>query len=213
MKTFNGFFSYAHVDAKASPSLIEALTIKLQTLITAKFINAKFSMFYDKTRLHTGDRWHPTIDKALRQSDVLIVLFTPSWIQSDYCRKEYLVFEEVEHSYGGGGYVVPILARMIGEQEKHLTPEQRLVHESLKGRQYFPMLANDFLALDENAQQKALEEVGDDIVASSNGDVIWPEARLQAGGRCRQGGPRQSGHIFAAFRILKRLTLFLMKKS
>jgi hypothetical protein len=164
MRTFNGFFSYAHFDAKASPSLIEALTTKLETLVTAKLINADLSIFYDATRLHTGDRWDPTIDKALRQSDILILLFTPSWLQSEYCRKELLVFEEVERSYGGGGYVVPILARPIGGQEQHLTSEQRLVHESLKDRQYFPMLASDFLQLDENARQKALEEVGDDIV-------------------------------------------------
>jgi hypothetical protein len=161
---FNGFLSYAHIDARASPSLIEALTTKLETLVTAKLINAELSIFYDVTRLHTGDRWDPTIDKALRQSDILIVLFTPGWIKSDYCRKEYLVFEEIERSYGGGGYVVPILARPIGEEEQYLTPEQRLVHESVSNRQYFPILASDFLQLDENARQKALEEVGDDIV-------------------------------------------------
>jgi len=164
MRTFNGFFSYAHIDAKASPSLIEALRSKLETLVTVKLINAKLSIFYDKTRLHTGDRWDPTIDKALRESDILIVLFTPSWLESDYCRKEYLVFEEVERSYGGGGYVVPIRARPIGEQEQHLTSDQRLVYESLKDRQYFPMLVSDFLLLDENARQKELEEVSDDIV-------------------------------------------------
>jgi hypothetical protein len=213
MRTFNGFFSYAHIDAKVSPSLIKALTIELERLVSAKLINAELSIFYDVTRLHAGDRWDPTIDKALRQSDILIVLFTPSWIQSDYCRKEYLVFEEVERSYGGGGYVVPILARPIGGQEQHLTSEQRLVHDALKDRQYFPMLASDFLLLDENPRQKALEEVGDDIVGILERRRDWPGAHPQAKGRCRQGERRQSGDISAVFRILKRLTLFQMKKS
>ena len=173
MRTFNGFFSYAHIDAKASPSLIEALTRKLETLVTVKLINAEFSIFYDETRLHTGDRWDPTIDKALRQSDILIVLFTPSWLQSDYCRKEYLAFEEVEGSYGGGGYVVPIRARPIGEQEQHLTSDQRLVHESLKDRQYFPMLVSDFLLLATRTPgRKSSKKSVTILLVSSNGDVI-----------------------------------------
>ena len=171
-------------------------------LVSAKLINAELSIFYDVTRLHAGDRWDPTIDKALRQSDILIVLFTPSWIQSDYCRKEYLVFEEVERSYGGGGYVVPILARTIGGQEQHLTLEQRLVHDSLKDRQYFPMLASDFLLLDENARQKALEEVGDDIVG------ILERRRDVAGSTSASEGPLPTRRTAAEWQYLRSIQDF-----
>jgi TIR domain len=148
IQTFKGFFSYAHLDATASPGLIDALTVDLESLVTAKLLNAGLAIWRDRTHLRTGDRWDPAIEGELRGSDILIVLVTPSWIQSDFCRKEYLVFEEVEGAYGGGGYIVPILARSVESQERHLTPAQRLVYESIGGRQYFPMLAADFLARD-----------------------------------------------------------------
>jgi hypothetical protein len=160
--TFQGFFSYAHLDAAASPRLIDGLTVDLEMLVSAKLLNATLSVWRDKTNLRTGERWDPTIEGVLRRSDILIALFTPSWIQSEYCRKEYLIFEEVEATYGGGAYVVPILARPLGEQERHLTPEQRLVNDSLHERQYFPMLAPDFLILDEDARKGKLEEIADD---------------------------------------------------
>ncbi len=164
IQTFKGFFSYAHLDATTSPGLVDALTVDLKDLVSAKLLNASLAIWQDRTHLRTGDRWDPAIEDELRHSDILIVLFTPSWIQSDLCRKEYLVFEEVEVAYGGGGYVVPILVRSVEHQERYLTPAQRPVYESIRERQYFPMLAPDFLARDKDGRRAALEKIADDVV-------------------------------------------------
>jgi hypothetical protein len=164
MDTFQAFFSYAHVEARASPRLIEALTRDLDDVVNASLLNARFGIWKDTNNIRTGDRWNMTIEAAVRGCDLLIVLFTPGWVASEYCRKEYLTFEEVEAGLGGGAYVVPILARALGDQERRLTPEQRAVYDSIRERQYFPVLAPDFLALDEDRRKGKLEEIAKDIV-------------------------------------------------
>jgi hypothetical protein len=96
--TFNGFFSYAHHDAKVSPNLITDFTSELEGRVASKLTNARFSIWRDEEGLRTGERWNEKIEAQLRGSHVLIVLLTPQWIGSDYCRKEYLFFEEIEDS-------------------------------------------------------------------------------------------------------------------
>ena len=63
----------------------------------------------DEEGLRIGDQWAHKLEEAVRSSDILIVLLTPRWIDSDFCRKEYLVFEEVEATRNVGEYIVPIL--------------------------------------------------------------------------------------------------------
>jgi hypothetical protein len=77
--------------------------------------------------------------------------------------KSILIFEEVEANLGGGTYIVPILARALGDQQRRLTQEQRAIYDSLNERQYFPALAPDFLTLDEDQRKGKLEEIAKDI--------------------------------------------------
>jgi hypothetical protein len=162
-QTFKGFFSYAHLDAEVDPDLIEALTARLEKRVTVKLLNARLEIWRDTKGLRTGKRWEPAIETAVRQADLLIVLLTPKWIASDYCRKEYLIFEEVEAGRGDGEYIAPILARSIEEHEHHLRPEQRPIYDSIRERQYFEALAVDFLALDDRGRDTAIDNIADDI--------------------------------------------------
>jgi len=95
-RTFTAFFSYAHHDADTDPQLVEAFTVALEKRVNAKLTNARFMIWRDEEGLRTGDQWAHKLEEAVRSSDILIVLLTPRWIDSDFCRKEYLVFEEVE---------------------------------------------------------------------------------------------------------------------
>jgi hypothetical protein len=113
---FNAFFSYSHLDAKATPRHVEPLAVELENIVSARLVNAGLAVWRDTTHLLTGRRWNAEVENRLRGSDILIVLFSPSWIGSDYCRKEYLVFEEVEAGHGDGEFVVPILLRPIDDQ-------------------------------------------------------------------------------------------------
>lgn len=106
-RTFNGFFSYAHHDAEVDPNLITDFTTRLEGRVASRLTNARFAVWRDKRSLRTGERWNDKIEAELRCADVLIVLLTPRWIESEYCRKEYSVFEEIETSRAVGQYVAP----------------------------------------------------------------------------------------------------------
>ncbi len=45
IQSFKGFFSYAHLDATTSPGLIDALTVDLENLVTAKLVNAGLAIW------------------------------------------------------------------------------------------------------------------------------------------------------------------------
>src|SRR5262249_34377013 len=133
-RTYRGFFSYSHHDAETDPGVVKAFTRFLEKRVNAKLANARFEIWRDEEGLRTGDKWSEKIEAQLRACDVLLVLLTPRWIESEYCRKEYTFFEQIESGRTVGEYVAPILARKIEKQEKHLTDEQKKVYERLKSR-------------------------------------------------------------------------------
>jgi hypothetical protein len=115
---FKVFFSYSHFDEEADPRLILAFTEELQKRLNPMFVDGDVEVWRDTERLRLGDRWDAKIEGELRSSDILIVLLTPRWLGSDYCLKEYEIFEAVEIERAPPGeyvpsYVAPILARDI----------------------------------------------------------------------------------------------------
>jgi formylglycine-generating enzyme required for sulfatase activity len=161
---FKGFFSYSHDESKSNPGLIKAMTEDVENHVSLGLINARFKICEDK-KLFIGEYWDETIDSEIRSSDILIVLLTLHWIESDYCRREYAVFEEVEASRQANECVAPILARRIDEQqERHLTPEQRDVLDSISRRQYFEAEATEFLKLPRARREAEIEKIAGGIV-------------------------------------------------
>jgi hypothetical protein len=59
--TFNGFFSYAHDDARTDPSLITDFTTRLEGRVDSRLTNARFVIWRDKGGLRTGERWNDKI--------------------------------------------------------------------------------------------------------------------------------------------------------
>ncbi|MBI1981648.1 MAG: toll/interleukin-1 receptor domain-containing protein [Methylocystis sp.] len=93
---FQAFFSYARADAVLDPKLFEAFSNELAARVTGKLVNAKLSVWRDTHKIETGDQWNATIEQALKASQLLIVMLSPNWLKSDYCRKEFDVFMSVE---------------------------------------------------------------------------------------------------------------------
>jgi hypothetical protein len=162
-KIFKAFFSYAHHDAETDPGLVAAFTTSLENRVNAKLLNARFAIWRDKEGLRTGDRWNEKIEAELRSSDVLILLLTPRWVESEYCRKEYTIFEGVEAGREVGEYVAPILVRTIERQEKHFTAEQKDIYERIKARQLQRVLATEFMKLSEAERTAVIDQIADDI--------------------------------------------------
>jgi hypothetical protein len=121
----------------------------------------------------------------LRRSDILIVLLTPRWIDSDYCRREYSIFEEIEAVRPVGDYVAPILVREIERQEKHLSGDEKDVYERIRSRQCAKVLATE--------RTSTINKVADDIegmierLRSLKEAVPTPAAALLASRPVRPG--------------------------
>jgi hypothetical protein len=90
-------------------------------------------------------------------------LLTPRWVESEYCRNEYAIFEEVEAEREIGEYVVPILGRSIGQQEKHFTEEQKSVYERICGRQHRSANAVEFVKLSNADRIELIDKIADDV--------------------------------------------------
>jgi TIR domain len=187
IESFQGFFSYSHHDAETDPDLVEAFTLDLEKRVSGKFTNAKFSIWRDIQNLRTGDRWDDRIGEAVRASSVLIVLLTPKWIESDYCRKEYSIFtDEVEITRDVGEYVFAILARNIEQQVQFFFPTQANIHTSLKKRQYQKALASDFLQLNRDERKSLVDKLSDDLAGMIERLRKLPKRPAQSSGGSTQ---------------------------
>ena len=165
MPEFKGFLSYARKDAEADPRLITALTSELQNRVNLKFANDRFVIWRDEDRIRLADKWEDKIKAELRSADILIVLLTPSWLGSEFCLKEYEIFQQVEAQLGDddhtASYVAPIIAQEF--DDKSLSEQQRGVNQAIRMRQYQRLLAADFLTLKKPLRTKMLDEIADDI--------------------------------------------------
>jgi TIR domain len=160
---FKGFFSYSHSDAEVDPQIIEAFSLELEKRVDAKLVNARFEIWRDKENLRAGDYWDQRIESAIKSVDIFIVLLTPKWITSDYCCKEFEIFEKVESAHNSGGYTIPIYARDIEGQARYLDKNQKDLYDRLKRIQYQQVTPTTFARLTVNERIDLIERAADPI--------------------------------------------------
>jgi hypothetical protein len=165
---FVGFFSYAHSDAAIDPALFEATSSELEKRVDANIVNATFEIWRDNKKLRTGDYWEDDIQKAIRSADVMVLLLTPKWVSSDYCRREFGSFKEQEADRGNGSFVIPIYARNIDTQLHDLSPGQMVVHDDLMRRQHKRISPTELGLHSEGQRVELIERIADDIVLVSS---------------------------------------------
>jgi hypothetical protein len=167
---FRAFFSYARHDVETDPTLLTDFKVTLEKEVNAGLVGARVVIWRDEEGIRTGQRWDPRIEAELRRSHILIVLLTPRWIDSDYCCKEYSIFEEVEAAREVGEYVAPILVRDIERQEKYLSGDKKEVYERIRSRQFAKVLGTE--------RKPIIGKVADDIVGMTD-RLRLPVAPLQ----------------------------------
>jgi len=180
--------------------LYEAFSNELQDRASALFTNTRVEIWRDTDDIRTGEKWDARIEQALRKSQLLIVMLSPKWLESDYCRKEYSIFQEVEKSLPEAEYVFPLLVYGIEREREFLVGDQPAVFDSVMARQFKKTLARDFLLMAPNqisAQVAALaEEMRDPI------DLLRrrPSSRPQRPPCLRRLRPRRRRKSFPTFR-------------
>jgi FxsC-like protein len=84
--------------------------------------------FFDQEGIETGDNWDDALAGALRQSRVLIPLYSPAYFKSEYCGKEWQCFQlrrEAHAAQHGGGEppaIMPVVWIPNGRDGFTLTP-------------------------------------------------------------------------------------------
>jgi TIR domain len=162
---FKGFFSYSHSDAEVDPQIVEALSSELERRVDAKLVNARFEIWRDKEKLRAGDDWNERIEMAIIAVHIFIILLTPKWISSDYCRNEFEVFKKSESTRNAGGFIIPIYARDIEGQAKYLDNDQKELYDRIKRIQYQQIIPRTFARLSANERIELIENVADPICA------------------------------------------------
>ena len=165
---FKGFFSYSHSDAAVDPHIVEAFSSELEKRVDANLVNASFEIWRDNEKLHAGDYWDQCIEKAIKSAHIFVVLMTPKWISSDYCRKEFETFESVEVARNSRGYVIPIYGRDIEKQAKYLETGQKELLDRMKRIQHQNVIPREFARLSRDERIDLIEGVAEPICAMPN---------------------------------------------
>jgi len=126
------FLSYAAVDNRDGylTELREELSRELQIQT-----GEQFSIFQD-VGLAPGDLWPERLSKELENATFLIAILTPSYLKSEFCRKEITTFLEKEGRRGQTGLIFPIYyvdSPILNDSK--LRAQDPLV-EALANRQY-----------------------------------------------------------------------------
>ncbi|MEO8339245.1 MAG: TIR domain-containing protein [Nitrospirota bacterium] len=93
---FEIFCSYAHGDN--DDSWVESFATAL-TKVYRKLTGQAPRVFMDRESLVTADIWETKICSALQVSQVLIAVISPSYIQSEWCQREWAMFSQRETEF------------------------------------------------------------------------------------------------------------------
>ncbi|GLI93801.1 tetratricopeptide repeat protein [Methylocystis echinoides] len=160
---FYAFFSYAAADARLDPSIFNAFSTQLCERVTAQMAEGELRSWRDIEQVRVGETWHPRIIESLRASHILIIMLSPAWLKSKYCREEYHLFEEVERSYGKSELVVPFLFRDPKDELEFMSSIQRATYASLLNRQYRPTPVDALLKTNSNRVNAQLENLSREL--------------------------------------------------
>jgi tetratricopeptide (TPR) repeat protein len=76
------FISYSHKD--------EEMANKLHDLLK----HARIEVFFDKDAIEWATKWEDKLNEGLKSSQYLITCLSPTYLESDWCRKEFQHFQE-----------------------------------------------------------------------------------------------------------------------
>lgn len=101
------FFSYATFDNEHDRGFVDWLRLRLQG--EARIQSGKLvELFLDRTDIRWGQRWELVLHERLQGSMFLLILLTPNYFKSQYCRMEYEAFRKREGLLGRNDLILPI---------------------------------------------------------------------------------------------------------
>jgi hypothetical protein len=101
----------AFISYKRSGQMLDERVAHFHALLESElgYIDSQSSVFLDTEKMGPGDVFPEVLKEQVESADVLIVLLSPAWLQSDWCRKEYSLFSAKEQAQNHTPRVLPVL--------------------------------------------------------------------------------------------------------
>ncbi len=115
LRRVTAFISYAHKD--------EWLRDELDTHLTLLRVTGELDAWHDRG-ITPGEKWEGKINENLQRADLVLLLLSPDFIRSDYCRKEMEI--ALQREAAGQARVVPVIVRPCGWQHLPVQANQAL---------------------------------------------------------------------------------------
>ncbi len=115
MEPYDLFISYAHEDNR--DGWVEGLVAAINREHN-QFTPTRLRAFLDTQNIRTMDDWEHRILGAIQSSKVMLIVVSPAYFSSPYCKKEWDLFTDQEVGHAGVGVLVaPIYATTVPELE------------------------------------------------------------------------------------------------
>ena len=109
---------------------------RLQNQLRRKSGNVLFSVFQDRSHISPGEKWPDKLAAEVQAAKVLVVLLSPTWIKSTWCKAEYSLFTKVKQPRQKKRIIVPLLwdsfppAHLLplDDEESRILAELRKIH-------------------------------------------------------------------------------------
>ncbi|HZC05897.1 MAG TPA: TIR domain-containing protein, partial [Ktedonobacterales bacterium] len=101
------FMSYVHINDDIDNGYLSRLRIRLEGDITAEIGN-NFKIFQDNVHITAGLPWEERLKHFISKSTFLLPVVTPHFFNSEWCRKEFEYFRDIERKTFIGSRIIPL---------------------------------------------------------------------------------------------------------
>lgn len=157
--------SYAHFDDEHDNGQLSKLRERLSGEVRMQ-TGYDFRIFQDRNDIEWGDNWEKRINQALDAATLLLVIITPNFFGSSYCKKEVASFHAREEALHRCDLILPVYYVSAAVFEN---PDKRKRHAQarlLASRQYADWRKLRFEPADSLITRKAIEQLALRISAS-----------------------------------------------
>ena len=152
------FLSYTHI--KNYWGDIDEFQNRLENYVQQKVGDVGLRIFIDTKGLRVGEQWDAALETAITEARLLVVLLSPTWINSSYCRKEYKIFKAA-NPYSP---LLPILWDTV-KADDITTNEGREIFTELKEIQQIDWLDLQYESWKESEPKRVVAKIAEEIKA------------------------------------------------
>ena len=148
--------SYAHFDDEHDNGQLSKLRERLSGEVRMQ-TGHEFRIFQDRNDIEWGANWEKRVDQALDAATLLLVIITPNFFESSYCKSEVARFHAREQALNRCDLILPVYYVSAAVFDN---PDKRRRHAHarlLASRQYADWGKLRFEPLDSLITRKAIE--------------------------------------------------------